>query len=148
MTHSKRKKASLIASKQRSLLHNSSGTRKIDVVLPAVNPIDAPPLSEKRVSQSPSNYHPPEFKQRHWKKKTPEQKQQITLSEQRKKLFSLEKKWYAIFCYARFQRDDGSIPTRLGNSIASKHGYTLKQLKNLAKQVKDGRSLVRMPGCG
>lgn len=148
MPYSKRKISCMKASQQRSLLHNSSGSRRIDVVLPAINPINKPPEVDKRISQVPSIYHPPSFKQRRWRKKTKEEKRQFTLSEQRKKLIALEKKWYAIFCFAQHQKEDGSIPTRIGNLIASRHGYTLKQLKNLVKSVMKGGSLLRLPGSG
>lgn len=148
MAYSKRKKSSLAASKQRSLNRKSTGTRRIDIVLPAVNPIDGPPVSEKRSIRAPTTYHPPVIKQRKWKKKTPEQKKQFSLSEQRKKLLTLEKKWYAIFCFARHQKEDGSISKRIGNIIASRHGYSYKQLKNMIEKVQKGGSLIRSPGGG
>lgn len=148
MAFSKRKRSNIKASLIRSQKHNSSGSRKIDIILPAIKPLFGPPQNEKRVVNSPPLYHPPEFKQRRWHKRSDEEKKQKSKFEEMKRLRQLEKKWNAVFTYARYQKADGSIPSGLGKTISSKCGYSLKHLKELFLKAKCNGSLLRNPGGG
>ena len=98
MTFSKRKINLIKARSQRSLNRKSTGPRNITEILPPVKPKDGPPIAQKRASISPSVFHPPEFKKRRWKKKSPEERKMLFESEQRRKITLLEKKWRAVFC--------------------------------------------------
>ncbi len=129
MAYSKRKKSNMKASLNQSKFHRSSGSRKIDIVLPPSKPLDGPPVQEKRVSQVPRIYHPPEFKKARWKKKSPGEKKQLSLLEMQKKVKLLEKKWYAAFCYGRHQKEDGTVSPRIGRMLVVQHGFSLKQIR-------------------
>ena len=148
MAYSKRKQSTIKASLSRSKFHRSSGSRKIDIVLPATKPLDGPPMHDKRQSQIPRIYHPPEFKKTKWKKKSPGEKKHLSLLEMKKKVKTLEKKWYAAFCYGRHQKEDGTVSPRIGRMLVAQHGYSLKQIRLFIQKANNGESLWRKSGSG
>lgn len=148
MAISKRKISNRKAAHQRSINRKSTGSRRIDIVLPPEKPLDAPPQAEKRIIHSPSVYHPPEFKKKHWRKKSMDEKREISAAQQRRKISLLEKKWRAVFYYGKYQKPDGSIPLQIGKQIALKFGYSLHQLKKFVQQALNGESFLRKVGGG
>lgn len=105
------KKRTSSARSARSKKRASTGSRSIDVILPARTPLDALPQSSTRESRIPLLYKPPEFKRRTFKRRSFEEKQILTQEAHARVIQQLEKKWLAVCTYAKYQRYDGTIPT-------------------------------------
>ena len=142
------KKKSMKANSIRSVKKSSSGPRKIDIILPASNPIDGNPCHEKRQSLPPLMYHPPEPKKKRWKKKSAEEKKKEVSLQESLRLSILERRWRAVGEYYQKQSIDGIISSREMKRIAEDYNMTISTLKILVKKAGNGESLSRKKGSG
>jgi hypothetical protein len=148
MPHSKSKLKSLAANHVRSKKRSSSGPRQIEIVLPAIHPIDSSPLNEKQQSASPVRYAPPEKKHRSWKKKSQAEKKKKMSCHERVKFASLERKWRAVAEYCQKENIEGFISDSEARKIAEAYNMSLKTLRRTVQSAMKGESLLRKPGSG
>lgn len=152
------KKKSMLAAGKRSELRKSTGPRSIDIILPAINPIDALPSKRKRDSVEPLRYVE-QFKERKRPKRFPSTKFQSdtgrrvlrsasTIMNNLDDIMDLEKKWSAVLDYSCSCHPDGSIPRNVGNAIAKEFGVTLQTLSNWYWKAKKQGTLIRKQGSG
>lgn len=158
---SPQKRRTLTASKARRGATTSSGPRRIDEILPAANPIDAPPsIPEGRESVQPAHFDPSPVPGRLKRKRT----SSLTVEYGRKKPRSalaslrlageavdqLEQKWLAVVKFASAQSQRGSVTNATCDDIARElelkaSGSTIRSWYNRAIS---GKSLVRDDGSG
>lgn len=152
---SKAKRKTLAATRARTSRSNSTGPRRIDVVLPALRPLDAPPRGTKRLREASVRY---EASERPRKRRRTDSNHEYGRQGSRSDLAvalqaagvlnNLERKWAAVSAVSRYEREDGTVSKVAMQDVASKAKVKPKTLSRWKARADAGESLVRLEGSG